>query len=379
MGRLFWKLFLFIWLGQMAAVLGTGALFWAERQGLLNAIEGERRPPPPPGGEHGGGPPRHGAFPHPPPEHDRPPPGHGGPPGMHLPLWPFFAGFFASLLCAGGLAWYFAKPIRHLRTGLDAVANGDLGARVMPGMGTRRDELADLGRDFDRMAERLQAVVEGQQRLLHDVSHELRSPLARLQAAVGLARQQPERIEDTMTRIERESERMNRLIGELLTLSRLEAKSAVALGPVDMDELMAGLVEDARFEGVGRHIEIDYVPGQMAYVLANGELLHRAIENVVRNAVRYSPTGSVVRIEAGVCASCIFRISVLDTGPGVGDSDLKAIFTPFFRGNAMASHEGYGLGLAIARRVVEGINGTITAKNRKNGGLSVRIEMPISS
>lgn len=379
MGRLFWKLFLFIWLGQMAAVVGTGALFWAERRGLVSAIEGERRPPPPPGGEHGDGPPRHGAFPHPPPSDDRPPPRHAGPPGMHLPLWPVFAGFFASLLCAGGMAWYFAKPIRHLRNGFDAVSNGNLSVRVTPGMGARRDELADLGRDFDHMAERLQAVVEGQQRLLHDVSHELRSPLARLQAAVGLARQQPGRVEETMVRIERESERMNRLIGELLTLSRLEADGAVACAAVDMDELMAGLVEDARFEGMGRHIDIDYAPGRMASVLANGELLHRAIENVVRNALRYSPTGGVVRIEAGVCASGGFRISVLDEGPGVGESDLAAIFTPFFRGNAMANNEGYGLGLAIARRVVESINGTITAKNRKNAGLFVCIEMPISS
>lgn len=381
MGRLFWKLFLFIWLGQMAAVLGTGALFWAERRGLLSAIEGERRPPLPPEDRRGEGPPRHPAFSRDaPPFDDRPPPPHRqGPPGQHLPFWPLFAGFIASLMCAGGVAWYFARPIRHLRNGFDAVANGDLSVRVMPGMGARRDELADLGRDFDYMAERLQAVVEGQKRLLHDVSHELRSPLARLQAAVGLARQQPERTDDTMTRIERESERMNRLIGELLTLSRLEERGAVALCPVDMDELMAGLVEDARFEGMGRQIDIDYAPGRMARVLANGELLHRAIENVVRNALRYSPPGSVVRIEAGACESDVFRIAVLDGGPGVAEADLAAIFTPFFRGSAMASHEGYGLGLAIARRVVEGVNGTITAENRENAGLSVCIEIPISS
>ncbi|MCG2578793.1 ATP-binding protein [Dechloromonas sp. XY25] len=382
MGRLFWKLFLFIWLGQMAAVAGTGALFWAEHRGLLSAIEGERRPPLLPDERRGEGPPRPPPFsPDSPPFDDRPPPPRfrPGPPGQHLPLWPLFAGFVASLLCAGGVAWYFARPIRHLRSGFDAVSSGDLGARVMPGMGARRDELADLGRDFDHMADRLQAVVEGQKRLLHDVSHELRSPLARLQAAVGLARQQPERTEDTMARIERESERMNRLIGELLTLSRLEAKSAVELGPVDMDELMAGLVEDARFEGMGRHIDIDYAPTGMASVLANGELLHRAIENVVRNALRYAPTDSSVRIEAGVCASGVFRISVLDCGPGVADSDLATIFTPFFRGQAMAGHEGYGLGLAIARRVVESVNGTITATNRKNGGLAVCIEIPLST
>lgn len=379
MGRLFWKLFLFIWLGQMAAVLGTGALFWAERHGLLNAVEGERHPRPPPTGPRWGEPPRPEGFSNPRPYGDRPPPPpRPEPPGVHLPLWPLFAGFVASLLCAAGLAWYFAKPIRHLRNGLAAVSSGDLGVRVTPGMGARRDELADLGHDFDHMAERLQAVVEGQRRLLHDVSHELRSPLARLQAAVGLARQQPERMEETMTRIEHESERMNRLIGELLTLSRLEARSAVSLAPVDMEELMAALVEDARFEGLGRNIGIDYAPGRMAKVTANGELLHRAVENVVRNALRYSPPGGVVRIEAGANESGIFRITVLDTGPGVGEADLAAIFTPFFRGDAVANNDGYGLGLAIARQVVVSLNGTIVAENRESAGLSVYIDIPIS-
>uniref|UniRef100_Q47I70 histidine kinase n=1 Tax=Dechloromonas aromatica (strain RCB) TaxID=159087 RepID=Q47I70_DECAR len=377
MGRLFWKLFLFIWLGQMAAVIGTGALFWVERNAHPAHMEGGGGHPPPPFSEK---------FEHhaPPADSlDRPsdsmgrPPARHEPPGIRFPIAPILAGLLASVLCAAGLAWYFAMPIRQLRQGFDAAANGELDVRVGPGMGQRRDELADLGRDFDRMTERLQSVVEGQKRLLHDVSHEMRSPLARLQAAVGLARQQPERMEDFLARVERESERMNRLVGELLTLSRLEAGSAGALSPVDMEELLAQLVEDARFEGAARQVVIDYVPGKMAEVLADTELLHRAIENVVRNALRFSPPGGVVRIEAETQNDGVFHIRVLDQGPGVAEADLEAIFTPFYRGAAPRDDDGYGLGLAIARRVVQVGNGTIRASNVTGAGLLVSIELPI--
>lgn len=376
MGRLFWKMFLFIWLGQMAAVVGTGTLFWIERNGYLTKLDRGGEPPPkgefefhpPPFGDPGGP----GANPG-----QRPPPPRHGPPGMPLPIPAVLAGLLASVLCAAGLAWYFAKPIRQLRQGFDAAANGDLAARVAPGMGKRRDELADLGRDFDRMTERLQSLVEGQKRLLHDVSHEMRSPLARLQAAVGLAHQQPERMAGLLARVERESERMNQLVGELLTLSRLEAGSAGAGVPVDMEELLAQLVEDARFEGATRQVTVNYVPGRMAEVLADPELLHRAIENVVRNALRFSPPGGIVRIEAGVREDGAFQISVLDQGPGVAEMDLEAIFTPFYRGAAPGGDDGYGLGLAIARRVVQVGNGTISASNAAGAGLLVSIRLPI--
>lgn len=376
MGRLFWKLFLFIWLGQMAAVFGTGALFWAERRGLVAHLQGAHLPLPadrmegPPPSFMRGHPPGDGAF-----RGEQPPfPPGGRRPG--LPVWPVMAGCLASLLCAAGLAWYFAKPIRRLRSGFDALSAGNLDVRVMPGMGARRDDLADLGWDFDRMAERMQAVLEGQRRLLHDVSHEMRSPLARLQAAIGLARQQPGRVEDSMLRIERESERMNRLIGELLTLSRLEAGGSMAVGEVDMDEVMTGVVEDARFEGLERKVEIDYVPGRMGRVQGNAEMLHRAIENVVRNALRFSPVGEAVHIEAGMNESGDFEITILDQGPGVDAQDLLRIFTPFFRGTAETNGDGYGLGLAIARQVVIGSGGHIAAMNTDAAGLLVSIQIP---
>lgn len=370
MGRLFWKLFLFIWLGQMAAVVGTGALFWAERNGFLARLD--RGVEPPPNGRF--------EFPPPPGEHahapDHPPPRPGSP-GLRLPVPAILAGLLASALCAAGLAWYFAKPIRRLRQGFEAAANGDLAVRVAPGMGNRRDELADLGRDFDAMTERLQSVVEGQKRLLHDVSHEMRSPLARLQAAVGLARQQPERMTDLLARVERESERMNQLVGELLTLSRLEAGSSGTVSSVDMDDLLAQLVEDARFEGAARQVTVNYASGNMAEVMANPELLHRAIENVVRNALRFSPLGGIVQIEAGVRDDGAFHIEVLDQGPGVHEADLEAIFTPFYRGAEAGDNNGYGLGLAIARRVVQVCHGAISARNVPGAGLLVSLKLPV--
>lgn len=388
MGRLFWKFFLFIWLAQMAAVFGTAMLFWAERKNFEQrmssggkGLPGDgfgadlRRPPPPPSGELGRHPPpdRFGESPHPGGRGKRPP---GGPPGMHVPIFPVITGLLASVLCAAGLAWYFARPIRQLRSGFDRVADGDLDARVVPGMKGRRDELADLGRDFDRMTERLQNVVEGQKRLLHDVSHEMRSPLARLQAAIGLVRQQPERMEDCLQRVERESERMNQLVGQLLTLSRLEAGVTEAMESVDMAELLADIVDDARFEAAARHVVIDYAAGDMAEVHANSELLHRAIENVLRNAIRYSPEGGKVGVTAGRTGA-VFHVRIEDQGPGVEAHELDAIFKPFFRGGASHPGDGHGLGLAIARQVILGIRGRIQASRAAGGGLRVEMTIPL--
>lgn len=391
MGRLFWKFFLFIWLGQMAAVLGTGMLFWAERKNFEVRMSGNgerhpqdaaepdlhRRPPPPPPGAFGAPlPPGGFGEPQPGERGGRPPQDRPmGPPGVHLPVFPVLAGLLASVLCAAGLAWYFARPIRQLRSGFDRVADGDLEARVAPGMQGRRDELADLGRDFDRMTERLQSVVEGQKRLLHDVSHELRSPLARLQAAVGLARQQPARMDDCLLRVERESERMNQLVGQLLTLSRLEAGVAEATEPVDMAELLADIVEDARFEAEARHVVIAYDAGDMAEIRGNSELLHRAIENVLRNAIRYSPAGGRVGVGAGKRGQ-VFQVRIEDQGPGVEADELEAIFKPFFRGRAARPGDGHGLGLAIARRVMRVMGGDIQATRGAAGGLVVEIEIP---
>jgi signal transduction histidine kinase len=374
MGRLFWKFFLFIWLGQMAAVVGTGTFFWFERQQHFEARMMADQPSHPPHHDHQ---PPPMAFDPSDPDH-RLPPQEGGPPGGPLPTFPIVAGLIASLLCAAGLAWYFAKPIRHLRSAFTAATEGNLDTRVGNAMGGRRDELADLGTDFDRMTERLQALMAAQKRLLHDVSHELRSPLARLQAAMGLARQQPGRLEDSLDRIEREGERMNELIGELLTLSRLEAGVSVPQEMLDLGELLGEIVEDARFEGAARQVGIDFATAPKLVVQANPELLHRALENIVRNALRFSPTGTNLQIDAKLDAPGKIRLQIADHGEGVPESELEAIFTPFYRGRNMATGDGYGLGLAIARQVITAANGEIAARMRPDGssGLLIDIVLP---
>jgi signal transduction histidine kinase len=219
--------------------------------------------------------------------------------------------------------------------------------------------------------------MEGQRRLLHDVSHELRSPLARLQAAIGLAQQQPEKIGASLERIERESVRMDKLVGELLTLARLEASAAMPpMEEVGLMELVEGIVADARFEAgqQGRGIEMHGVA--LVGLRCAPDLLWRAIENVVRNAIKHSPEGGTVCIELGADIGQA-RISVLDRGPGVAPDQLAAIFEPFYREHPGGA-DGHGLGLAIARRVIDAHGGAITASNREGGGLRVDITLPLA-
>ncbi|HJV50222.1 MAG TPA: ATP-binding protein [Noviherbaspirillum sp.] len=310
--------------------------------------------------------------------------GHGGPrpprDTWHFPLVPMLFTMLACVVSALLLAWYFAKPIRSLRAAFDAAASGDLDARIAPAMGTRRDELAELGRDFDRMASRLHMLVDGQRRLLHDVSHELRSPLARLQAAIGLARQRPERIDTSLERIERESVRMDRLVGELLTLSRLEAGVVGAIGErVNIGELAADIVDDARFEAEHEGKTVELADCGRAVVAGYAELLHSAIENVVRNAIKHTVKGSSVSVAVDAdTAAGWAHVVVRDMGPGVPEDELDKIFRPFFRSIRPGKNtEGYGLGLAIAKRVIEAHQGSISASNLDTGGLCVAISLPL--
>nr|WP_083251485.1 HAMP domain-containing protein [Acidihalobacter yilgarnensis] len=241
------------------------------------------------------------------------------------------AALAASLLFSLGLAWYLTRPVRHLQRATRALAAGSLDTRVLPRMGTRRDEIADLGRDFDHMATRLQALVTAQQRLLHDVSHELRSPLARLGVAVALARQQPDKLGTALTRIERESGRLDELVGELLTLSRMNA--GVDMGPeerVDLAALIGQVVSDANFEASdGRSVVLECVG--TAQLMGREELLRRALENVVRNALRFSPPNDQVEVSVTLAGSDIL-VRVCDRGPGMSEPLLATVFEPFVRG-----------------------------------------------
>ena len=305
------------------------------------------------------------------------------PPGMHRPPRPpltplqlIAIGLATSLAFSAFLAWYLSRPIRSLRWAFDSAAAGRLDTRVSPRIGSRRDEIADLGRDFDRMAEHLQRLVSAQRRLLHDVSHELRSPLARLQAAVGLARQDPAKIEATLERIERETSRLDAMVGEILTLARLEARTSTPTREtVDFAHLVASIAEDARFEAEasGRRLSINVSDARVA---GDPALLHRAVENVVRNAVKFTGPATAVDITLATVEKRAL-LTVTDHGPGIAPDDLQKVFEPFYRA-AGTDASGFGLGLAIAQRAVEAHAGTIRATNIASGGLRVEIELPLA-
>jgi two-component system OmpR family sensor kinase len=293
------------------------------------------------------------------------------------PPIPILVTLAASIVTALLLAGYVAKPIRSLRAAFEAAASGDLDRRIAPHLGARQDELADLGRDFDRMAARLKASMQGQRRLLHDVSHELRSPLARLQAAAGLILQNPDQLGAMITRIEAEIASIDRLVGELLTLSRLEGGNLIAVEEhVDMRDLVRDIVHDANFEAQAHEREVIWDDRGSATLQGRPELLHSAIENIIRNALKHAPESRIVRVETSVdAATQEYTLRVLDHGRGIPEDELPDLFTPFFRG-ASARPDGYGLGLAIARRSIEAHAGAIRAKNRAGGGLSVEIVLP---
>ncbi|QFY44743.1 HAMP domain-containing protein [Candidatus Methylospira mobilis] len=292
-------------------------------------------------------------------------------------LLPVLSGFFASLAFSFALAWYFAKPIRRLRQAIASLACGNLDVRVADAMGKRRDELSDLGRDFDHMAEQINHLVHAQQRLLHDVSHELRSPLARIQAAAGLAQQQPEKLQPSLTRIERESQRISDLVGELLALSRLEAGiSGSNMQEIDLCGLLEEIVANVSFEAEQRLVLIRTEGLREMLVTASGELLRRAIENVLRNAVQHCRNGGEVDVTSDFDNKTrLWHLRIDDQGPGVAESDLTEIFQPYFRGGNSEKHQSVGLGLAIAKRAILAHDGKIKACNRPEGGLRVDMEI----
>ena len=258
-----------------------------------------------------------------------------GPRGMPIPG--LIIGVITSGLVCYLLAWYLTKPIIRLRAATRQLAAGDLTARSGSPAGKRRDEVAGLVRDFDAMAERLEILVKAQSRLLNDISHELRSPLARLNVALGLARQRAGvESADMLDRIELEASRLNELIGRILTLARLEdGEQRVPQTPVPLSELVASVAEDAEFEAQERHCHVHTtIPAGDWGVRGNDSLLHSAVENVVRNAIRYTQEGTSVEIEltsekrAGA-AEAVLRVS--DSGPGVPEDALGKLFQPFYR------------------------------------------------
>ena len=340
--RLFWKLLLALWLSMMASLVSTAIYFR-----IVEPVHFDR---------------------------------------LHIdilfgliPIAPLVSGIVVTLVTGLLLAWYLSRPLNHLSWALREMSAGRLETRVAPLMEGRRDEITDLAHDFDRMALQLQQLTESRQVLLHDISHELRSPLGRMQAALGLLRQSPDLLEEMLGRIERETGRLDGLIEQLLTLHRLESAPlrAAERSRVDLVELLQAIVEDADFEAQSCGSSVACEAGDSFVTEVNGELIYRAFENVVRNAVKYTFAGTAISVHAGATDDDqALVVTVRDRGPGVPPHLLQTIFDPFVRVEGSEHTRGVGLGLAIASRALVLHGGRIEARPREGGGLEVEMRVP---
>jgi signal transduction histidine kinase len=304
------------------------------------------------------------------------------PPGLKLAasVFPILAVGISALICVL-LTRHITSPLFDLRKAAEAIAVGNLNARVPENLRNRRDEIGRLGRDFDRMAERLEFLVDSHKRLLGDVSHELRSPLSRLVVALGLARRaDAEELPELLDRIALEARRQDSLIGQLLTLSRIESGShGTADSSFDLAALVQEVVTDADFEARSACRHVGVTAFEECTVTGSEELLRSAIENVVRNGVRYTREGTGVEVSIRRERDRAV-IQVRDRGPGVPEAMISEIFLPFRRVQTEhgTANEGSGLGLAIAHRAIAASDGRIVARNAAGGGLIVEMEVPLA-
>ncbi len=282
-----------------------------------------------------------------------------------------------SAMASLWLARHFSAPIRRIQAGARALASDDMSVRVSDGLAGRRDELAVLARDFDAMADQLRAARTARTDLLRDISHELRSPLARMRVALGIARQPGADPARQLDRLDVEIERLDALISQILKLSRLQGSGAsLERERLELDDLLEEVAADARFEAAAKECTVGLIGASGLFITGHRELLRSAVENVLRNAVRYAPPGSRVELERRGGAAV--EVYVRDRGEGVPDAHLMRIFEPFYRVAAARDRGsgGEGIGLAITAHVMRAHGGTATAVNRPGGGLEVALRLP---
>ena len=305
-------------------------------------------------------------------------PSPGAPPIGPL-AWQLVPFAFAAAFICYFLTGYIVKPLQRLGRVADDLGRGDLSVRTDETLTNRRDEFGDLAKAFDRMAARIESLVLNQKMFLAHVSHELGSPLTRLNMRLALARRKaPAELISELDRIGKESEEINHLVQQLLLLARLESGNEVdtKLEQFFVSSVLNDIIANANFEAQQSGRILRLVRTEDFCVTGNRELLKRAVENVVRNALRFAPQGSVVEVEF-FHESDRGWINIRDEGPGVEPQDLAEIFQPFARSEASGGHAGVGLGLAIARQAVLAHGGEISARNLKRG-LVVTINLPIT-
>lgn len=290
-----------------------------------------------------------------------------------------FARLVSGVLVVIFVAWLAARwltgPINRLRSASLELASGDLDTRVDSSVSTRRDELGELARDFDNMAQQINALISSNQRLIRDISHELRTPLARLHVALELAKDTNN--PDYLDRIGKDAQQIDAMLADILTLSRLDLGESSNFEKLSLDQLLCDLIDDAQFEAQGKNVTVGCTAEPDIVVCGSPALLSSAIENVVRNAIRYTPEDGQIKVSLTLSNKQAI-VTIADNGPGVPEDELANIFRPFHRVGSSRDRQsgGHGVGLAICAAAITNHNGKVTAANGQNGGLIVTISLP---
>jgi two-component system sensor histidine kinase CpxA len=296
-------------------------------------------------------------------------------------LWTLKLGTIVSAFLCLIIAHYLSKPIERLRNATNELARGNLDIRVSRYIGNRRDEIAELVRDFDSMAAELRNLIQSERNLLSGVSHELRSPIARMRLALTLARDSDARERrEMLDRIEQETIQLDSMLEKILTVARLEGgQHKPKFESVSLRDIVDSVLDDARFEATAFDVDIKFTDSPQINLPGDPDLLRSAIENIVRNAMFYSGAGGEIEIALRRDNGNAL-LSVRDNGPGVPEASLPLLFKPFYRvdNSRVDSTGGMGLGLAIVRNAVLVHGGTVTAHNVVPHGLEIVIQLPVA-